>query len=186
MEIGRKGISIINSNSLVQSTKLEIVTDQEKISKLFHVKVIVKHTKADNLFDSGYQVKLISKEIVKKLGLKTTPHKNPYPLGLVCENAKLQVNKQCKIQFAITAKFFDEVELNVVPIEICGIVLGSPYLCDRKYIFYYEENKYHLFKDGVEFIVRAHHIKTNVSLLSIGKMKRLMSARKCFVLVIVK
>jgi hypothetical protein len=186
MEIGRKGISTINSNSSVQSAKLESVTDQKKRSEIFHVRVIVKHTKVDTLFDSGSQVNLISEAIVKKLGLNTTPHKNPYPLGWVCEDAKLQVTKQCKIIFAITTKFFDEVELDVVPLDICGIVLGSPYLFDRKAIFYREENKYHLFKYGVEFIVRAHRIKTNVSLVSTGKMKRLVNASKYFVLMIVK
>jgi hypothetical protein len=76
--------------------------------------------------------------------------------------------------------------LDVVPLDICGIVLGSPYLYDRKAIFYHEENKYHLFKDRIEYIVRAHHIKTNVSLVSIGQMKRLVSASKYFVLMMVK
>ena len=94
-----------------------------------------------------------------------TPHKNPYPLGWVCEDAKLQVNKHCKIWFAITTKFFEEVELDVVPPEICGIFLGSPYLFNNRTIFYHKENKYHLFKYRVEFIVRAHRIKTNVSLV---------------------
>jgi hypothetical protein len=186
MEIGSKGISTTKSNSSVQSAKLESVLDQKKRSELFHVRVIVKHTKIDTLFDSGSQVNLISEAIVKKLGLKTTPHRKPYPLGWVCDDAKLQVTKQCKIRFAITTKFFDEVELDVVPLDICGIVLGSPYLFDRKAIFYREENKYHLFKDGIEFIVRAHRIKTNVSLVSTRKMKRLMNASKYFVLMIVK
>jgi hypothetical protein len=120
------------------------------------------------------------------MGLKTTHHKKPYRLGWVCENAKLQVTKQCKIIFAITSKFFDEVELDVVPLEIFYIILGFPYLFDEKGIFYCEYNKYHLFKDGIEFIVRAHHIKTNVSLVRTGKMKRLVNASKYFVLMIVK
>jgi hypothetical protein len=79
-----------------------------------------------------------------------------------------------------TSKFFDELELDVVSLDICDIVLGSPYLFNMKSIFYCEENKYHLFKDGIEFIVRAHRIKTNVSLVSTGKMKRLMNASKSF------
>jgi hypothetical protein len=58
-----------------------------------------------------------------------TPHKNPYPLGW--DDAKLKVTKQYKIRFAITVKFFDEVDLYVVPLEICGIILDSPYLFDR-------------------------------------------------------
>lgn len=62
----------------------------------------------------------------------------------------------------------NKVELDVIPLDICGIMLGSPYHYNRKAVFYMEENKYHLFKDGVEFIVRAHHIKTNTSLVSIG------------------
>jgi hypothetical protein len=57
--------------------------------------------------------------------------------------------KQCKIKFAIISRFFDEVELYFVPLEICGIVLGSPYLFYKKDIFYYEDNKYHLFRDGI-------------------------------------
>jgi hypothetical protein len=81
MEIWSKGISTINYNSSVQYAKLESVTDQKKISDIFHVRVIVKHTNIDTLFDSGSQVNLIFEEIVKKLGLNVIPHKNPYPLG---------------------------------------------------------------------------------------------------------
>jgi hypothetical protein len=73
-----------------------------------------------------------------------------------------------------------------VPLDICGTVFCSPYLFDRKAIFYHEKNKYHLFKDGIEFIIKSHRIKTNVSLVSIGKMKRLMSAIKYVFLIIVK
>ena len=73
-----------------------------------------------------------------------------------------------------------------MPLEICGIVLGSPYLYDRKAIFYQEENTYHFFKDETEYIVRAHHIKTNVSLVRTGQMKRLVSASKYFFLMMVK
>jgi hypothetical protein len=75
MAIGSKYISTINSNSSVQSTKLESVTDQKKRSDLFHARFIVKHTKVNTLFDSGSQVNLISEAIVKKPGLNNTPHK---------------------------------------------------------------------------------------------------------------
>jgi hypothetical protein len=87
------------------------------------------------------------------------------PGGPVCEDVKLQVTKQCKIRFEITSKFFDEVELDVMPLDICYIILDSLYLFDMKYIFYCEENKYHLFKDGVEYIVRSHHIKIDIYLV---------------------
>jgi len=79
-----------------------------------------------------------------------------------------------------------EVQLDVVPLDICGIVLGSHYLYERKAIFFKEENKYHLTKDGVEYIVREHSMKTKLSLVSARKMKRLINARKKFLLIVVK
>jgi hypothetical protein len=163
------------------------VTQQEKTRiEIFHIRVVSKHTKIDTLFDSRSQANLISEETVKKLKLETSPHPKPYPLGWICDNAKLQVTRKCKLRFAITANFIDEVELDVIPLDICGIVLGSPYLYDRKAIFYRQENKYHLFKDGIEFIVRAHTKKMNLSIINVGKMKRLVNASKNFVLLMIK
>jgi len=68
----------------------------------------------------------------------------------------------------------------------CGIVLGSPYLYDRKAIFYREENKYHIPKYGNHYTVRSHHVKTNLSLVTIGQMKRIVNRSKNFVFMIVK
>jgi hypothetical protein len=42
----------------------------------------------------------------------------------------------------------DEVVANVVPLDICGVILGSPYLYVRDSIFRRRENKYRLVKDG--------------------------------------
>ena len=98
-----------------------------KRNELFHIRVIAKHTKINTLIDGGSQVHLISEEVVKQLGLETKPHKKPYPSGWMCKDNRLKVTKQCNVRFAITSRFIDEVEFDVVPLDICGIVLGSPY-----------------------------------------------------------
>jgi hypothetical protein len=116
------------------------------------------------------------------LGLETKPHPRPYRLGWICGDNNLQVTKQCKIKFAITSKYVDEVELDIVPLDICGIFLGSPYLYDRKAIFYREENKYCFKKDGKEYIVRVHRMKTYRSFATIGKLKRMVNASKSLTL----
>ena len=64
--------------------------------------------------------------------------------------------------------------------------MGSPYLYDRKLVFYSHEKKYHLLKDGVEYIVIAHCKKMNISLVNVGKMKRLVNASKNFVILMIK
>ena len=126
------------------------------------MRVISKHTKIGTLFYSGSQANLISNDLVKKLNLETIPHTKPYPLGWICKNTNLQVTRKCILRFAITTNFIDEHELDVLPLDISGIVLGSPYLYDRKSIFYRHENKYHLFKNGEKYIVRAHNKKLNI------------------------
>jgi hypothetical protein len=85
------------------------------------------------------------------MGLEIKPHSKPYPLCWVCDKEKRNVTKQCRIIFFIASKLIDEVDLDVVPLDICGIVLGSPYIYDRKEVLFHHENKYHLTKGGVEY-----------------------------------
>lgn len=174
--MGKKGKESISSTS-TSNSRNETPNEKKRIER-FHIRVISKHRKIDTLFDSGSEANLIYENIIKILNLETITHHKPYPLGWVCENAQFQVTRKCKLKFTITANFIDEVELHVVPLDVCGIVLGSSYLYDRKYIFHRHENKYHLFKDGVEYIVRDHSKKLNVSLVNVGQMKRLANSRK--------
>jgi hypothetical protein len=184
--MGYQGNGSIASTSSSSNANVNVTQQEKTRIELFHIRVISKHTKIDMLFDSGSQANLISEETVKKLKLETSPHPKPYTLGWICDNAKLQVTRKCKLRFSITANFVDEVELDVISLDICGIVLGSPYLYDRKAIFYFQENKYHLFKDGVEYIVRAHTKKMNLSIINAGQMKRLVNAINNFVLLMIK
>ena len=73
--------------------------------------------------------------------LETKPHPNPYPHGWVCDNSKLNVTKEYSVGFSIESKLIDEVEMDVVPLGMCGIVLVSLYLYDRKPIFFKHGNK---------------------------------------------
>ena len=104
--------------------------DEKRQIELFHVRVISKHTNIDTLFDSGSQENIISEDLVNRLNIETVPHHKPYPLGWITRDTSLQVTRKCLFKFAIIAIFFGKVELDVVPLDILGIVLGSPYLYD--------------------------------------------------------
>jgi hypothetical protein len=54
----------------------------------------MKHTKIDTLIDSGSQPNLISKEVVKHLGLNTKMHHKPYSLKWIRNIHKLHITKQ--------------------------------------------------------------------------------------------
>ena len=76
----------VNLSSLQQQ-------EEKEINKLFHIKIQVKKTKVDALFDSGSQANLIAAKLVKKLGLEVCDHPNPYLLRWVHKNAKMKVKK---------------------------------------------------------------------------------------------
>jgi hypothetical protein len=181
--VGVQGKDSLHASS---NSNNEYHDDEKKRNELFHIRVVSKHTKIDKLFDLGSQVNLISATLVKKMGLETKPHPKPYPLGWVCDKSKLNVTKQCRVRFFIASKLIDEVDLDVASLDICGIVLGSPYLYDRKEVFFHQENKYHLTKGGVEYIVRVHNMRVNTTLVSAGKMKKLINTNKKYVLMVIR
>jgi hypothetical protein len=71
-------------------------------SKLFHIRVIMKHNKIDTLLDSGSQANLILEEVVKQLGLTTKLHHKTYSLKWISNNHKFPITKQCTLRFAIS------------------------------------------------------------------------------------
>jgi hypothetical protein len=181
--VGVQGKDSLHASS---SSNNESHVDERNMNELFHIRVVSKHTKIDTLFDQGSQVNLIFEALFRKMGLEMKPHLKPYPLGWVCDKEKLNVTKQCRIKFSIAWKLIDEVDLDVVPLYICGIVLRSPYLYDRKVVFFRHEKKYHLTKGGVEYIVRAHSMRVNTPLVSAGQMKRHINTNKRYVLMFIR
>jgi hypothetical protein len=62
-------------------------------SNLFHIRVIMQHTKIYTLIDSGSQSNLISEELVKQLGLKTQTHHKPYTLKWIRNHHQMHIKK---------------------------------------------------------------------------------------------
>jgi hypothetical protein len=63
--------------------------------------------------------------------LEVHDHPNPYPLGWVNNDVDLEVTKQCKINFSISVYYIDEVEVDVIPLDVCDVVFGIPYMYIR-------------------------------------------------------
>lgn len=153
--------------SLLQQFKqLKDEDCNEERTQLFRIKIQAKKARVDLLFDSESQANLIVEDLVKKLGLKTYDHPHPYPLGWVHNDAKLQVIKQCKLRFAINANFIDEVTIDVVPLDKCDLVFGSPYMFDGNAIYYRKKNKYRVIKGRTTCDVHAHKSKKKILLVT--------------------
>jgi hypothetical protein len=57
------------------------------------------------------------------------------------------------------------------------MVLGSPYLYDRKAFFYRTKNQYQLTKACQDYVVHAHHVKANKTLQIMEQLKKEVQAR---------
>jgi hypothetical protein len=87
----------------------------------------VKGTPLHFIVDSGSQKNLISAEVVKQLGLSTTPHPQPYNIGWLHQGRDLRVSQQCRLSYNIQP-FKDEVLCDVAPLDVCDVLLGQPYM----------------------------------------------------------
>ena len=74
------------------------------------------------IIDSGSSVNAISERALKKLGLPCEKHPNPYEVSWVI-NSSLPVNNRCLLTIKILS-YEDQVWLDVVPMDICSIILG--------------------------------------------------------------
>jgi hypothetical protein len=156
------------------------------MTELFCIKIHMKQNIVDCLFDLGSQSNLISAQLVEKLGLETQDHPQPYPLGWVRKDMELKVRKQCKFKFTINQNYVDEVVADVVPLDVCRVILGSPYLYVRDSIFRRRDNQYRLVKEGRAYAINAHKDKSKLSLISAHQARRIMGSMKKFVLLFLR
>ena len=115
----------------IQKNELE---DPEEEERLFHSQMWVKGSPIQFIVDSGSQKNLISAEVVKRLGLPTTSHPQPYTIGWLHQGRDLRVSQQCRLPYNIKP-FTDEVLCDIAPLEVCDVLLGQPYLWKRHAVY---------------------------------------------------
>jgi hypothetical protein len=126
---GKRQIIDVDPTAIVATAAIqpEEPTDPEEREHLFHSQMWVKGTPLHFIVDSGSQKNLISAEVVKQLGLSTTPHPQPYNIGWLRQGRDLRVSQQCRLSYGIQP-FKDEVLCDVSPLDVCDVLLGQPYM----------------------------------------------------------
>ena len=80
---GKGQIIDVDPTAIVSTTTIQPAEpmDPEEGEHLFHSQMWVKGTPLQFIVDSRSHKNLISAEVVKQLGLSTTPHLQPYNIG---------------------------------------------------------------------------------------------------------
>lgn len=69
-------------------------------------------------------------------------HLLPYPFEWLHDDVEMQIHQQSKIRIR-TKEFIDEVTYKVVLLDLCQVILGSPYLWDQDAIYFRQAQRYH-------------------------------------------
>src|SRR4051812_21322475 len=111
---------------------------------LFQTKALVGQNKACKvIIDGGSCRNLASKELCAKLKLQYIPHPHPYFVQWLSDKGEMKVNHMVRVNFDI-GPYKDSVEFDVVPMTVCHLLLGRPWIYDRSVQHNGRANTYHL------------------------------------------
>jgi hypothetical protein len=116
-------------------------------NRLFRTTCKTKDWKCKVIVDSGSTDNLISIEMVEKLELETIDHPSPYRVSWLQKGHQVNVTKQCLVEFKIGG-YKDEILYDVIPMDVCRLLLGRPWKYDRNVIHNERMNTYTLEKNG--------------------------------------
>ena len=78
----------------------------------------------------GSEKNFIYENLVKKLGLVTTPHPQPYNISWMKDGKELRITRQCRLAYFIKP-FEDEVLCDMASLSVADALFSKPYLWDR-------------------------------------------------------
>ncbi|GJZ98575.1 putative nucleotidyltransferase, ribonuclease H [Tanacetum coccineum] len=93
---------------------------------IFHTRCTCEGKVCNAIINGGSCENGVSKTMVSKLGLKTEQHPQPYTLSWFRKGNEVRVSKRCLVKFSIGKKYSDEIWCDVVPMDVCHILLSRP------------------------------------------------------------
>ena len=88
----------------------------------------------------------MSVEVKRKLNLKCIPHPTPYQVSWLQKGQQVNGTEQCLLSFQI-GNFSKQILNDVVEMDTCHVLLGRPWMFDKKVFHDCRENTYEFIKD---------------------------------------
>eukprot|EP00253_Pinus_taeda_P023317 PITA_23317 len=141
------GEALVLNKVLLKPTKE--TTEQTQRNALFRT-VCKSHGKCCKLIiDNGSTNNLVATEMVEKLKLKRLKHPTPCKVSWLQKGHQLLVDEQCEVEFQ-TGRYKDKAICDIMPMDVCHILLGKPWQYDRMVVHDGLTNCYKFVKDGIK------------------------------------
>ena len=128
---------------------------------------MIKGKQCKLMIDGGSCTNGISKAMVAALGLSTWRIPEPKHLAWLNNCGKLKVTHKVRVPFTVD-DYVDEIECDVLPLEVCGLLLGRPWQYDHNVTHAGRANTYSFMHDGKQQILKPmkdDQIKSDVELV---------------------
>ena len=79
-------------------------------------------------------------------------HLNPYKVSWLQKGYQFLVDEQCEVEFQIV-RYKDKVICDVMPMDVCCILLGKPWQYNKKVAHDGMTNCYKFVKDGIKHML---------------------------------
>jgi hypothetical protein len=121
------------------------VDTSEKLQchNLFQIFFVIKDCRICTIIDRGNCNNLVSADFVTNIGLTTRLHTHPYYNQWLNNSGKAKVTHTARVHFSI-GTYHDYADCDIVPMQACSLLLGSPWEFDTDAIHYSRSNKYTL------------------------------------------
>lgn len=141
-------------------------------TNIFHTRMEHGGRALNVIIDNGSGMNVISSNAMERLGLTVEKHPTPYRVSWVNEDNPILVKHCCLVKFALGKNYMDEAWCDVVPMTVCHLLLGRPWLYDRKVLYDGYANSYSFKFNGKKFVLdplqisefeaQPKHIKKNL------------------------
>jgi hypothetical protein len=121
--------------------------DKIQCHNLFHIFFIINNCRVLTIIDSGSCNNLVNSEVVKKLGLTTSAHPDPYNTQWFNNSGKVKVTQTARVHFSI-GSYHVVADFDVVPMDACSLLLGHPWEFDADALHHGRTNTYTLMYKG--------------------------------------
>jgi hypothetical protein len=102
-------------------------------NNLFRIACKTKDRVCKVIIDSGRTDNLVSTYMVEKLELEMVVHLTLYKVSWLQKGHPVTITKQCLVEFKIGGYRY-EILCDVIPMDVCHVVLGRPWNYDNNFI----------------------------------------------------
>lgn len=128
------------------------------------------------VIDGGSFTNMISKDLIQAFPLSTWRHPTPHHVNWMNPTEKLKITHKVRVNFSVD-NYIDKVDCNVVPMDVCHLLLGRPWEYDLNATHEGRSKQYSFVHKGVHHVLKPLQETTiNAEVLpSLKKKKNLVS-----------